>query len=295
MRPLEMSRIDVKLTGVAAATSHLNDLQHQNRPIFGPGATLHRGPTESHPRSIEMERDPPTAPEIDGAEELEATFDEIKADLAAGRWALSDDRDQAFAIPATSARYQNKSFPSRAQIIQLKVEDLNSRLATSQLQLDSCMRFVRNIATLTPFQRSTRERLTTAVQGISQRVAQVRLEITKLTCHRHILLSDLSSEANSWQRNKAIALQAATETLQTFSLLPRLGHPASQNPSPAEGYFLHPVARSCSRPESSICESFHSALEFGSERPSAETSTSVSESGVDIPSPTSPQLFFRTI
>lgn len=297
MRPLEMSRIDVKLTGVAAATSHLNDLQHQNRSISGPGAVLYRRQTESRPRSIEMEQDPPTAPEIDGAEEFEATFDEIKADLAAGRWTLSDDRDQAFTIPAPSARYRNKSLSSRAQIIHLKVEDLNSRLAASQLQLDSCMRFVRNIATLTPFQRSTRDRLTTAVQGISQRVAQVRLEITKLTCHRHILLSDLSSEANSWQRNKAIALQAATEILRSgsFSLLPPLGHPVSPNPSLAEGYFLHPGARSDTRPESSICESFYSALEFGSERPSAETLTSVLESEVDVPSPASPQRFFGTI
>ncbi|GLB36309.1 putative pleckstrin homology domain containing protein [Lyophyllum shimeji] len=312
MRPLEMSGLDIKLTGVAAATSHLHDLQIQTakshtwdsdapRDLMG---MLSGDPEPGTPRSpskrrltivtnrADMDLEVPVAPEIDGAEQFKATFDQVKADLAAGRLASDDDEDlppeqplpdSTFDIPRPSTALNHSEpsrLPSRAQIIHSKIEDLNSRISAVQSQLDANMRFVRNVATLTPFQKSTRDRLTAAVQNVAQRIMQVRLEITKLVCHRNVLTNDLASEGRSWQRAKVIALRAATETLQNRSheRVPRMtlsDHTAAPVESPTT------IEPSCNResftrrrPESSICESFHSALDFGPDWPSTDDATS---------------------
>ncbi|KAF8078454.1 hypothetical protein FPV67DRAFT_1557780 [Lyophyllum atratum] len=265
MRPLEMSGTDVKLTGVAAATSHLHDLQIHSakshiwdgdapRDLMGmlSGDSELDAQLSPSKRKLtivtdkdDMDLEVPIAPEIDGAEQFKATFDQVKADLAA----VNDHLPSS----ATSAPSESSRLPSRAQIIQSKIEDIDSRIIAVQSQLDANMRFVRNIGNLTPFQKSTRDRLTAAVQNVAQRVVQVRLEITKLSCHRNVLANDLASEGRSWHRAKVIALRAATETLQSR-------HPITREPS-FTSYHLDPSPTH--RPESSICESFHSAMEFG--------------------------------
>lgn len=287
-----MSRTDLKLTGVAAATSHLHDLQYQNRPRTSfiqdadadpelrgaPNETADKRNQSSYP--IEetvihsgINTDVPTTPEVDGAEQLKATFDEVKADLAAGYRPSSEVTRYPFMSPTPdSVRNGDSALPSRPQIIQSKVMDLDSRIAATKSQLDSSMRCVRNIATLTPFQKSTRDRLIVAVQSIAQRIVQVRLELAKLTCHRQVLLSDLASEEHSWKQTKAIALQAATETLRSrhpvkppHLVLPTHVVPAPIHPSPAEPTLSPSNTRLAHQPESSICESFYSALDTGSD------------------------------
>ncbi|KAG6872881.1 hypothetical protein C0995_005739 [Termitomyces sp. Mi166 len=297
MRPLEMSKTDVQLTGVAAATSHLHDLQ--TRPIKshiwndGTPRDLMRmvsndtESVESRPVSKrlavvrnteDMDLEVPTAPEIDGAEQFKATFDQVKADLAAGLM-LSNDRQMSpvdassdlFPSPAVSPCGDTSHPPSRTTIIQSKIDDLDSRITAVQAQLETKLRFARNIATLTPFQKSTRDRLLVAVQDVAHRVVQARLEITRLICHRNVLANDVASEWRSWHRAKTIALQAATETLQNrHESVPRmtLSQPAS-NPidirlTSEDSIFSRPSDSSPSRKsESSIGESFHSAMDFG--------------------------------
>ncbi|KAF5377559.1 hypothetical protein D9615_005260 [Tricholomella constricta] len=335
MRPLEMSGIDVKLTGVAAATSHLHDLQiHSAKPqtwdgdaprdlmgmLSGDSDLDAQQPPLKRKLTIVTDRDDmdlevPIAPEIDGAEQFKATFDQVKADLAAGRLAPSDVEDSPvqqtspgksldfYPSSAISAVSDSSRLPSRAQIMQSKIEDLDSRITAVQSQLEANMRFVRNIATLTPFQKSTRDRLTAAVQSVAQRVAQVRLENAKLVCHRNVLINDLASEGRSWHRAKALALRAATETLQSrhYETLPRmtLSYHASDpieiplGRKSSSSYHLDPSPTH--RPESSICDSFHSAMDFGPDWPSSEDASSsfLGAGGhlFDSPSPsTSPSL-----
>lgn len=204
---------------------------------------------------------PPTAPEIEGAELFKATFDEVKADLAAaGRRSLCGDTHEFI-----SSQNRISGFPSRAQIVQSKIQDLNSRIAAAQSQLDSHMRSTRNIATLTPFQKSTRDRLTIALQGIARRVGQIRLEITKLTCHRNVLLRDLICEEESRQRTKALALEAAKEIIHNQARECSTCIPLRTCDSTAmltlEGTLFPDNGQLNSRPESSISGSFHTALE----------------------------------
>ncbi|KAJ7042551.1 hypothetical protein C8F04DRAFT_1076289 [Mycena alexandri] len=290
MRPLGMSGKDVQLTGVAAATSHLHDLQHTqtahrarkwdndvSHELMGmlsgePQSPAKRPPPAKRPLTMisfrgDMDLDVPTAPEVDGADQFKATFDEVKAELAAWHWGIETDSPvvEEFPSSATSSRSHTSRLPSRSHIIQSKVRDLDAKISATQSQLDSDLRFVRNIGTLTPFQRATRERLLVAVQGISKRVMQVRLEMTKLACHREVLSNDLIAEGRDWSQAKKLALQAATETLQIRSEdpVPRMTVSFPDRPDPVADLSPTRNRRSSShhRPDST-CDSFHSALEF---------------------------------
>ncbi|KAK0465410.1 uncharacterized protein EV420DRAFT_1514239 [Desarmillaria tabescens] len=243
IRPMGMSRRDVKLTGVAAATSHLHDLQHMNQatPVvrkWGGGGSHESSSPLSGEQYLPMmrpmqqkvtlmndhdavEQDVPMAPEVEGADQFKATFDQVKADLSAGRWSYNlvraDELDlqQTSITSSDSARSDISGLPSRSNVILSKIRDLDARISASQSQLDSDLRFVRNIATLTPFQRHTRYRLLLAIQGVSKRIMQERLEFTKLACHRAVLSRDFAAEGREWNRIKQIALKAAAEMLQS--------------------------------------------------------------------------------
>ncbi|KAJ7456682.1 hypothetical protein FB451DRAFT_1276828 [Mycena latifolia] len=295
MRPQGMSGKDVQLTGVAAATSHLHDLQHAqtahrarqwdndaprelmgmlsgeaDSPVKRPAAK--RRVTMMSFRG-DMDLDVPTAPEVDGADQFKATFDEVKAELAAGHWASVETESPvvedfpSISRSPSSPSHHNSRLPSRSHIIQSKVRDLDARISATQSQLDSDLRFVRNIGTLTPFQRATRERLLVAVQSIAKRIMQVRLDITKLSCHREVLSHDLIAEGRDWSQAKKIALQAATETLQIRGddHVPRMtiSIPDNSEPPPLSSHTTAGKSRSSSshRPDST-CDSFHSALDF---------------------------------
>ena len=306
MRPLGMSGQDVQRTGVAAATSHLHDMQHQVTPrvgnwdgnaphvlmdmLSGDASPALKKPPLSHKVTMmsgrdDMDLEAPTVPEVDGADQFKATFDKVKAELASGLWTSSDDDcsaseglscvDSAMASPiSTSGETENSRLPSRSQIIQSKVHDLRSKISVAQSQLDSDMRFIRNIAILTPFQRSTRDRLQIAVHGVAKRMMQVRLDIAKLICHREVLSNDLEAEGRYWHQAKKIALRAATETLQSRHHTPRMTPSLHNGEMTASVSSLPPIPQnpdtpSSRRPESSICESFHSALDFGPDWPSS--------------------------
>ncbi|KAG6850833.1 hypothetical protein H0H93_008136 [Arthromyces matolae] len=315
IRPLEMSKEDVELTGIAAATSHLHDLKTQSDKLHAhntvPDRTSGRSSTDTIPvssteshtgrvgkltivtSSREVDFEAPTAPEVDGAEQFKATFDQVKADLAAGLLSSSDQP-----LPPSHAPVGNEidaHLPSRMAIIQTKVNELDLRISAAQSQLDAKLRFIRNISTLTPFQKSTRERLSDAVQRAAQRVKQARLELLRLVCHRDILAKDVASEERSWSMAKTIALRAATETIQqNYNGIPRmtLSKPATKSvdiPQAVDDSSSWPLFDSSPsrRSESSLCESFYSAMDFGPDWLSSEDlSSSIFGSNQFFDSPT---------
>ena len=301
IRPPGLSGEDVLLTGVAAATSHLHDMQKRSNTIHqrswdstAPNALMDMlsGPHSSRPparrrvtmvgESTDFNGEVPVAPEIDGAEQFKATFDQVKADLAATSWSsledstsiaseLVTDKDEVDSPLGSfhSSNSTNSRFPTRSQIIQSKIRDLDAKLSASQSQLDSDMRFIHNLSILTPFQKSTRSRLSATVQSIAKRIAQVRLEIEKIRCHRDVLRADLTSEDRSWNDSKETALRVAKETLQSrypkmTLLLDGVGVPSSPEDSTR-----FPKTPTSPRPDSSS-GSFHSAMESGFEWPSSD-------------------------
>ncbi|KDR85154.1 hypothetical protein GALMADRAFT_233811 [Galerina marginata CBS 339.88] len=304
MRSPGLSGEDILLTGVAAATSHLHDMQkHPDVPCprsWDSNAAhdlmdMLSGPPTSSPvrkRRVTMiggnadfDLDAPVAPEVEGADEFKATFDRVKADLAAASWPTHDSEvwlpeedsvSDIYDSPLTSPRSfdsSNSRLPSRSQIIQSKIRDLDSKISASQSQLDSDMRLIRNIAILTPFQKSSRSRLSTTLQNMAKRVSQLRLDLAKLNCHRVVLRSDLSSEGRSWNKSKQVALRVAKETLQTrrTHAAPKMTLSPLDSPTPLTVESLSNLPRTpASRPDSSASDSFHSATEFGFGWPSSE-------------------------
>lgn len=331
MRAPGMSGKDVELTGVAAATSHLHDMQHQKRStnkvhswdgeaahdlmdmLSGGNDFLTTKKRATNRRvtmmtgRADMDLDVPIAPEIEGAHQFKVTFDQVKAELAAGNWSSSEessetddkpsDHSSESVIPTRTlpVRGDSLSLPSRSQIIQSKIRDLESRITALQSSLENDLRFVRNVATLTPFQKATRDRLQIAVQGVSKRVMQVRIDLARLTCHRDVLAGDLVAEERDLHRAKDLAFRAATETLQSRreKNVPRMTLSFHD-----EGALISPeslpsaVQTPSHKADSSIAESFHSALDFGSEWLSSDdlsSSTFLEPSRVaDSPCPSSP-------
>jgi hypothetical protein len=294
MRAPGMSGKDVELMGVAAAASHLQDIQgassdSQNSRISAWSRSsddfidrLSSSPNASYTISRsstiingheDMDLDVPSAHDSVGAHQLKATFHQVKADLAAGRWtppgtpiARPDGRPRAHSLEC-AVQPSLASFPEdsecnrvsvRTQVIQAKLAELDLKIHSLQLQEESDLRLLRNIAALTPFQRATRGRLGMIVLQTSRRIQTTRVVLGIHLCHKEVLSNDLIAQEREWRRAKTIALKAATLTLQSQpepSIPPILPPPLGQpmiNDSPKG---LHP-------PESSIAESFHSALDF---------------------------------
>ncbi|KAI0374264.1 hypothetical protein BV20DRAFT_935476, partial [Pilatotrama ljubarskyi] len=339
MRALGLSGRDIELTGIAAAASHLKDLKHNLGSAPSPVIRTWNGrssedldivsrtaaesesalspaqeesPAEGSSRarqgsvgSVGSVGSDPTTPPYDNSSRLfKATFDEVKTELATGRWRSLDEmsirsggRKRAYSLESTLGSpppFSNGAghptgekkprLSSRPAIIKSKVEDLNSKISLARTQLDIDMRFVRNLAVLTPFQRATRDRLQAAVQNVAKRVMQVRLDIEKLVCYRDVLAADLAAEERDWERTKRLAMQAATEKLASQpakeAFRQRAEREAARSPAVTLSVYVDqtqpaPVSSPMSIPrtghsaqshgqESSIADSFHSARSNGS-------------------------------
>lgn len=311
MRAIGMSGKDIELTGKAAAASHLRDLQQRMKRSSSPrvhdwgsrasddSAVLSRaivlppittGPPRKRANSVDTVYEDlvtPTSSESN-TRLLKATFDQVKEELASGYLRSLDEnktaiRPRSYSFDSTLSSPSSPVFnklpetrevppvSSRSKIILSKVQDLDSKISLARTQLDTDLRFVRNIGVLAPFQRSTRERLQAAVQTAARRIMQVRLDMEKLVCHRDVLSHDLLAEERDWKRTKKLALRAATLTIErqqqerppprmTLSVYVDTSEPP-RIPTPVEipekrDSLIH-------RPPSSAGESFHSALEFG--------------------------------
>ena len=247
------------------------------------------------------------APDIVAAHQLKATFDQVKADLAAGRSIVncssvkSDSRPRAHSLESAarprltpfSEESEQERLSTRTHDIRSKLKELDSRISSLQLQEESDMRLLRNVAVLTPFQRATRERLRTVVLQTSKGIQTARLELAMQLCHREVLGNDLVAQEQEWCRTKKIALKAATDTLHNRSepsisrmRPPRIDEPATDTPRG-----LHHRRDSSLPPGSATTESFHSALDFACSAYEVGTPVDVSRKDrtpTDSPSTPSP-------
>lgn len=301
-----MSGKDMELTGIAAATSHLHDMENSKHsassrvaswdadapqelmdmltgspPLSASVPSIQRKVTINGEHS-DVDLDSTGPIELNAAEQFKATFEEVKAELATGNW-LSPERSrspsghrprcsspQSMLSDIINPRNSGLKPPStRGQSMKSKVHDLDLTISAAQSLLDADLRFVRNIATLTPFQQTTRSRLRIAVQNASRSIMQARLDLIKIRCQREVLADDLAAELRERRQAKKLALKAAAETLQ--------GHHAAPVPTMTlsfhdDGYSTpfpltpSPQGQATSlRTGSSLSlsDSFHSALDYG--------------------------------
>lgn len=307
MRLLGMSGRNMHLTGVAAATSHLHDLQNQihstpnDSTAWGDNAprellemlsgkdSIKKRPyaqrkvmLKTNREAVELED--PVILEAEKTVEFKDTFDQVKADLAAETWAHmgkgldlvpssttpvptvakgdSSPHTGSFseALSQESSSNSNSRLVSRAHVIETKIAELDDRLTAAESHLDTHMRFVHNVATLRPFQKASRDRIVNAVQMRAGNVMQLRLDIARMRCHRNVLHDDMIAENRIWKAVKDVALQAAKETLQSRHSQEEVQQDLRSGR----------ITRLRQRPESSICESFHTAIDFGPDWPSSD-------------------------
>lgn len=287
LRSAGMNKKDIELTGIAAAASHLRDLE-----MRGKGSpslkTWDRNGISRRPRveslntgafrrySDSSETEPMSARSDSSSIQVKNTFDLVKADLAnamrtsldfAGSFSRTHSLDLASTLSpvANSAdRRPHTTRSSRTRMIENRVNEIESQLSETRSRLRSDLLLVRNIAILTPFQRTTRDRLHMAIMTTAKRVNRLRLEEAKLLCHRDVLTHDLLTADLNWQRAKETALNAAKEVLRvrSFSLtgidvIDGNKPPIVRPPLPTQG----PLSRSLSG------DSFHSALDNVADSP----------------------------
>lgn len=245
----------------------------------------------ANPEEVELEAPGPL--EVEKTVEFKDTFDQVKADLASESWshfgkgpelALSlvipfpmtpkgesnPRAGSSEALSQASSSNDQPRLPPRSQIIKAKIAELDDRLIATEKHLDTYMQFIRNVATLTPFQRVTRDRLVVAIQLRARIVMQLRLEIARTRCHRNVLRDDMLAENRIWKEVKDVALQAAKETLQSRQSpeIPHTTLSTREDMQESSSRSLNNQRRR--RPESSICESFHTAIDFGPDWPSSD-------------------------
>lgn len=293
MRPAGMLGREVKLTGLAAAHSHLQDLRaaQQSQPKVRSWGSASRFSTEGSEDAIEhsstgfrtrfdfqqdIAYEPPIVHEIDGASQFKATFDKVKADLAAARLSLCDPSlpsncpDEVPVRRSSTTDNISPPLSNRTILLRSTINDLEDRICVAQPLLEAKMHFARNVAVLTPFQRSTRDRLQDAVHSAAKQISQLRLEIARLICHRNVLLNDVAAEERGFKQAATIALKAAMEILQSRGQL------ASEPTSLSAGSVDISLQLPSSEPipsslVSSTNDSFRSALDFGPDWPTNYT------------------------
>jgi hypothetical protein len=255
-----LSKQVIELTGVAAATSHLREIERRNNKSSLP-SPVDMWPTSSstngHQRKLGAVTNPrrqsesPDLPEQTSPQsecssiQFKATFDQVKADLAGTNGAsngtpMTPLRSLSLEIPSAQSPIsiaQNGSparQSSRTAMISRRIHHLDSKISEARSQIDSDLHFIRNVAILTPFQRTTRDRLQVAVNNMVKKIMQTRLEVAKLVCHKDILSEDLVAVEVEWQETKETALNAAKELLQnrvmTIAETDTAGHQLSPIP-----------------------------------------------------------------
>jgi len=285
-----MTKKDIELTGIAAAASHLRDMEMRGKgspslKAWDRNGISRRPRVESlnavtFRRYSDSSETEPMSPRSDSSSiQVKSTFDLVKADLAnAMRTSLdfpsSFSRTHSLDLASTlspvpnsadrRSRSTRSSSSSRTRIIENRVKEIESQLSETRSRLRSELLLVQNIATLTPFQRTTRDRLHMAILTTSKRVGRLRLEEAKLLCHRDVLKHDLSTADLNWQQAKETALNAAKEVLRvrSFSLteidvIDENKPPIVRPPLPTPG----PLSRSLSG------DSFYSALDNTADSP----------------------------
>jgi len=284
IRAAGMTKKDIELTGIAAAASHLRDLETKgkgspplktwDRDISRRSRVESLNPAAFRRYSDSSETEPMSPRSDSSSIQVKNTFDLVKADLAnatptsfefPSSFSRTHSLDLAAtlsALPNSADRRPHRTRSTRTRIIENRIKGIESQLSETRSRLRSDLSLVRNIATLTPFQRTTRDRLHMAILNTSKRVNRLRLEETKLLCHRDILTHDLLTADLNWQRTKETALNAAKEVLRVRSFsLTEIDVIDETAPTIAPLPTQVPLSRSFSS------DSFHSALDNTTDSP----------------------------
>ncbi|TYJ52719.1 hypothetical protein B9479_006687 [Cryptococcus floricola] len=229
MRGATMRKDQAVLAGAAAAASHRRDLrggESQTSLHNGIGSSSGRRAVFGDPgiQSGLQPRKPSTGEvrgvDVDGAnerlqegEQLEEVFGVVKAELAAGRGGAESNpasRKQSLQQQADSPY----SHVSRVAVIENQLRVLREKVTPVESAIRSSLILARNIQLLTPFQKSTRDHLSSLVPSIARRVRTERITLSKLHLWINVLQWEAEREEREWKEVRHVALQAAARSLR---------------------------------------------------------------------------------
>lgn len=78
----------------------------------------------------------------------------------------------------------------RYELVKSKIKELENEILKAKTELNEDLRIARNLAVLTPFQISTKNRLQVSILPIAERIRILRHNLSKLICYREVLLRD---------------------------------------------------------------------------------------------------------
>ncbi|KAI8443337.1 hypothetical protein BY996DRAFT_8271625, partial [Phakopsora pachyrhizi] len=86
--------------------------------------------------------------------------------------------------------HNNFDWANRLELIKTKIVQVESSVIRCKMTLNEDLRLARNLAVLTPFQISTRNRLQNSIMPISERVKTLRMSLSRWVCYREILIRE---------------------------------------------------------------------------------------------------------
>ena len=156
----------------------------------------------------------------DDGERLEEVFDVVKAELASGGSdaarqvvAAIIDRDKEGHKRQGSGSSARRKHAGRAAEIQRYLALCRERLSAVEAQLSTHIDQARNLAILTPFQRTTREKIASTIPPLAARIRADRLQVARYSIYLSILARDHERDERDFARVRHVAIQAAAKSL----------------------------------------------------------------------------------
>ncbi|KIR30883.1 ARF guanyl-nucleotide exchange factor [Cryptococcus deuterogattii LA55] len=222
MRHGTMRKDQAVLAGAAAAASHRRDIREERHGSLDGASTPGRiavfgdvdqaadqGKTSAH-----LQGDGVRGVDIDGAndslqegEQLEEVFGVVKAELAAGRGG-------AKAVGTGKQPDRSYSHASRLAIIRNHLRILREKVLPIESSIRSSLLLARNINILTPFQKSTRDRLASVIPSLARRTRTERIFLSKMQFWIDVLEYEADRAEREWKEVRHLALQAAARSLR---------------------------------------------------------------------------------
>lgn len=117
--------------------------------------------------------------------------------------------------PLTVVTDSDTLLRSRSKVLKSKIAEMKSKAEALEKEVNADSRHLRLFSILTPFQRSTRTRIQAAVNNLSMKVMQVRLELVKAKCYIDVLSADLETEDSEYSRSEASGSDALQSGLDS--------------------------------------------------------------------------------
>lgn len=101
-----------------------------------------------------------------------------------------------------------------ALTLQAQLKFFENKAQAAKDALAANLRTARNLAILTPFQKATRDRISSAIPSLASKIRHIRLDIAKFEIWIDILRRDVVYEQREMARLRHVALQAAAKSLR---------------------------------------------------------------------------------